>query len=330
MFHRSDLLARHEDRHAARMAKKQASEEPHSPIKIAPSPPLARSPQNSPPYGSPPRSPNRSPPLMSPDIKPLISELHHRFGHASMTMPASTPNNLLSSPSSENGYNERSDEPWSAGEQPMDIDPVPYGASSSPEYARPTPMHPLYNEQPQSLPFVSPLLSASSPMYPHGFAAINQVQGYASSAQTIVDQSHMFPNSGPMDIPQSYGIQAPLPVLSPPLEENTGIFAFTENSLMLDMQHQQHHQNWDTIWQSDANVNSYSWMEQHAASLDHYTEMQQSFPAAEGHGEGRRGSVYYSGVPSHHDRDYLPKGCSCWSTSQRWFRSVSEYPVHHK
>jgi hypothetical protein len=167
-------------------------------------------------------------------------------------------------------------------------------------------------------------------MYPHGFAAINQVQGYASSAQTIVDQSHMFPNSGPMDIPQSYGIQPPLPILSPPLEENTGIFAFTENSLMLDLQHQPQHQNWDSIWQADQNVNSYTWLEQNAASLDHYTEMPQSFPAAEGHGDGRRSSVFYSGVPSHHDRDYLPKVCSSWSTSQRWFRSVSKHPVHHK
>jgi len=313
------------------MAKKQASEEPHSPIKIAPSPPLARSPQNSPPYGSPPRSPNRSPPLMSPDIKPLASELHARFGHASMTMPASTPNNPLSSPSSENGYNDRSDEPWSAVDQPMDIDPVQYGASSSPEYARPAPMHPLYNEQPQSLPFVSPLLSSSSPIYHQGFAAINQTQGYASSAQTIVNQSHMYPNSGPVNIPQSsYAIQPPLPVLSPPLQENTGIFAFTGDSLMIDMPHHQHQENWDSLWQPAQNVNSYSWMEQAAASADHYHEMHQSFPPPEGQIEGRRGSVYYPGVPSFHDRSYLPKGGSSWSTSQRWFRAISELSVHHQ
>ena len=278
------------------MAKKAASEEPHSPIRIAPSP-LARSPQNSPPYGSPPRSPNRSPAL--PDIKPLASEVTARFMHASMTMPASTPN-PLSSPSSENGYNDRSDEPWSAIDQAMDIDPLPqYGASSSPEYARPTPIQPLYNEHPQSLPFVSPLLSASSPVY-QGFSAINQSHGYASSAQTIVGQTHnVFPNSGPVNIPQSsYAIQPPGPILSPPIQDNTGVFAFTGDSLMMDLSHQQHQENWDSLWQPAQNPNAFPWGE-HSASLEQYPDINQSFPPpTDSHFEGRRGSVYYQGVSS--------------------------------
>lgn len=290
------------------MAKKAASEEPHSPIRIAPSPPLARSPQNSP-FGSPPRSPNRSPdPLMSPDVKPLPSDLATgRFMHASMTMPASTPNNALSSPSSENGYNDRSDEPWSAVDQAMDID-TQYGASSSPEYSRPAPMHTIYNEHPQSLPFVSPLLSASSPVYHQGFSAINQTQGYASSAQTIVDQSHIFPNSGPVNIPQSsYAIQPPMPVLSPPLQEGTGIFAFTGDSIMVDMAHHHHQENWDSLWQPTQNTNNFSWVE-HSASLENYNEMNQSFPPpADSHME-RRNSVYFPGViPSSHDSNTYQK-----------------------
>lgn len=295
------------------MAKKAASEEPHSPIKIAPSPPLVRSPPNSPPDS--PRSPNHSPnPLMSPDIKPLTSELNaSRFMHASMTMPASTPNNALSSPSSENGYNERSDEPWSGVDQAMDID-TQYGASSSPEYSRPAPMHSLYTQHPQSLPFGSPLLSASSPVYNQGFSAINQTQGYASSVQTIIGHSHIFPNSGPVNIPQSsYAIQPPMPVLSPPIQENTDIFTFTGDSIMMDIPHQQHQENWDSLWQPAQNVSNYSWVEQ-SASLENYNEMNQSFPPlTDSHLEGRRNSVYYSGVSFLHDNNPLTKRLFLWA-----------------
>jgi hypothetical protein len=206
-----------------------------------------------------------------------------------MTIPASTPNNPMSSPESEAEYNGRAEEHWQGGGQGMDIDYEYPG--SAPEYTHPIPIQTGYVEHSHSLPFSPPLLSSGSPIYaPTGFSAINQNHGYASSAQTIV--SH-FPNTGAVDIPQSSYQNIPfLNAVSPPnATTNVDIFAPTEGAFLGDLGTQV--PNWEAILQSN-HTQPYQWTQQ-TPSVEHYGDLYHSYPSGN-EIEQRRDSISYDSV----------------------------------